>query len=119
MRGVLPLVLVLAALVGGCDFTPTPPAPPAVAPAPVATPPIDAAVDPVTRDCIAVADHLVDLATAAIASDSERAVQAANHARNVRATAEACTKASWTPAMLACLGAASTQAAAGACMLPK
>ena len=111
-----PAVLVVARGVApGCDLAPSPPAPvPAARPA--TTSPIAVAVnaadvngsaneqrrwrwpDPVTFDCIAIADHLVDLATAAVASDSERAVQTANHARNVRATAETCTKGAWPPA---------------------
>jgi hypothetical protein len=142
IRGSLLLVTATCAwsLCAACDLEPPPKQQPVaaapthvVAPTPT-PPPVVAAVpppptamgagsgsgsgsaaDPVTYDCITVADHLVGLSLAAIAKPRERAIQTRNRAKLVRQSAEACTTGAWTPAVIRCFMDATTPAELAAC----
>ncbi len=121
MRRALVALWALAA----CDYEPAPVTRVAAAPtAPVVvTDPatvIDPArsvrqPDPVTPDCIAVAEHLVTLSIAVITDPFEQSNQTSSKAKSVRATAESCTRGGWTPEVLRCFTAASTAADLAPC----
>ena len=118
-------VLVLCAL-AACDHEPAPAArATAGSAAPGARTPDRAALidpaksvpqpDPVTPDCIGVAEHLVDMSIAVIADPFEQSNQISTKAKSVRLTAESCTRGGWTPAVIRCFTAAATAADLAPC----
>jgi hypothetical protein len=134
---------VLLLILGACDLQPAPKVVPApTAPAPGTTPPtpeptlgtpgapgallaLDAGVAPVPVDasavserCVGVGTHVADVLIEEASDPSTKAAFVQDRSRTVRRTAEACTRDTWSDALMDCYLASKTQAAMQACTKP-
>ncbi|MBA3459809.1 MAG: hypothetical protein H0T46_07600 [Deltaproteobacteria bacterium] len=84
---------------------PTPTPPPPTPPANANPPPVDAAIDappPVSQDCVDIAAHIADTMIAESKDPQQKAFIEQDKTKIIRRTAEACTRDSWKPEVLAC-----------------